>query len=349
MKDVIIVGSGIAACSLAWQLHQQGKSLTLISDRKKGSSSVAAGVYNPMVLKRFTAVWNAGVQLEVLNNMFDYVLENTDVDGRTPITVARRFHDEKESLTWIKKSVREDLKMFMNSTVQKIDINGIEASSGYGLVNGTGWVDTIKFMSLTLSFFESLDSVSLETFDYSCLKTVHDSVSYKSLSAAHIIFADGYRILDNPYFNHLPIQGNKGEVLLIKIPGLELDYILKSSVFLMPYKDDLFWVGATYDRDDLVDVATLAGKEFLTTRLERFMKLPYEIVEHKHGIRPTTIDRRPFVGHHSIDENVWVFNGMGSRAVLIAPWASLQLIGRMFNNQSLHKEIDIKRFEKVNL
>ena len=348
MKDVIIVGSGIAACSLAWQLHQQGKSFMLISDCKKGSSAVAAGVYNPMVLKRFTPVWNAGVQLEVLNTLFDYVLENTDVDVRIPITVARRFHDEKESLTWIKKSVREDLKMFMNSTVQKIEINGIEASCGYGLVNGTGWVDTIKFMSITLSFFESLNSVYLEEFDYRRLKTSHNSVTYKTSSASHIIFAEGYRMLDNPYFENLPIQGNKGEILLIKVPGLELDYILKSSVFLMPYKDDLFWVGATYDRENLVDEATAAGKDFLTSRLERFMKLPYKIVEHKHGIRPTTIDRRPFVGHHSIHENVWVFNGMGSRAVLIAPWASLQLINCIYNNQPINAEIDIKRFEKVN-
>ncbi|PQJ30986.1 FAD-dependent oxidoreductase [Nonlabens arenilitoris] len=344
MKDVIIVGSGIAACTLAWQLHQQGKTIVMITDRKKGSSSVAAGLYNPMVLKRFTAVWKAADQLNELNSLFDYILKCTAVDLRKPITVARRFHDDKESQTWVKKSKRDDLKDFMNPQIHQLDVQGIDALSGYGFVNGTGWVDTLEFMSVTLLYFTNMKSVILQEFDYSSLISDVNFVTYKEIKASHIIFAEGYRILDNPYFKYLPIQGNKGEVLLIKVPSLELKHIVKSSVFLMPYKDDLFWVGATYDRDDLEDVPSAAGKDFLTTRLERFLKLPYEVVEHKHGIRPTTIDRRPFVGQHSQHKNVWVFNGMGSRAVLIAPWASSQLIQRIFKGQSIHEEMDIKRF-----
>ncbi|MBF4983024.1 FAD-binding oxidoreductase [Nonlabens mediterrranea] len=344
MKDIIIVGSGIAACSLAWQLHFQGKSFVIITDLKKGSSAVAAGVYNPMVLKRFTAVWNADIQLTDLNNLFDDILKSTSVELRTPITVARRFHDNKEAQTWVKKSARDDLKQFMNPALESMLIKGIDALDGYGLVNGTGWVDTVQFMTTTISYFKSLGSVLVDTFDYDQLDLSTDALRYKDITATNIIFAEGYRILGNPYFKDLPIQGSKGEVLLIKIPGLVISHIIKSSVFLMPYKDDLFWVGATYDREDLEDVATMAGKEFLTSRLERFMKLPYEIIEHKHGIRPTTIDRRPFVGHHPQHKNVWIFNGMGSRAVLIAPWASLQLINCMFKNQPIHKEIDIKRF-----
>lgn len=142
------------------------------------------------------------------------------------------------------------------------------------------------------------------------------------------------------------MQGNKGEVLTIKIPSLKLDYIIKSSVFLMPYTDDLFWVGATYSRDDLSDLPTDNSREFLTSRLELFLKVPYDVVDHKHGIRPTSIDRRPFVGSNAEFKNYLVFNGMGSRAVLITPWAAQQLYDSIYNGVSLHPEINIERFNK---
>lgn len=143
------------------------------------------------------------------------------------------------------------------------------------------------------------------------------------------------------------MQGNKGEVLTIKVPGLELDYIIKSSVFLMPYKEDLFWVGATYDRDDHSYDPTSQGIEFLTSRLERFLKLPYEIIDHKAGIRPTTSDRRPFLGAPLEHANVHLFNGMGSRAVLVAPWAAQVLCDAIYENIPLPADVDINRFLKA--
>jgi glycine/D-amino acid oxidase-like deaminating enzyme len=67
-------------------------------------------------------------------------------------------------------------------------------------------------------------------------------------------------------------------------------------------------------------------------------------VDHKAGIRPTTIDRRPFLGSHPDHSNVYVFNGMGSRAVLVAPWASQLLYNSIYNDIPLLDEVDIKRF-----
>lgn len=344
MNDVIIVGSGIAACSLAWELHAQNKSFVIITDGAKGSSDVAAGVYNPMVLKRFTPVWNAQEQLSQLNVLYEYITSHTGVDYRHPITVARRMHDDKEAATWVKKSKRVDLMAFMNPDLVEIPVDGVESNTGYGLVNGTGWVDAGALMKDTLAYFDKSDSVFIDSFDFDALAVHEDIIEYKNLKASNIIFSEGYRMLDNPYFKNLPLQGNKGEVLIVKIPGFKLDYIIKSSVFLMPYKEDLFWVGATYDRDDLEDTATSKGLEFLTSRLERFLKLPYQIIDHKHGIRPTTIDRRPFVGHHLDHHNLWIFNGMGSRAVLIAPWAAQELCNRIYNETPLNKEMNISRF-----
>ncbi|AGC75987.1 glycine/D-amino acid oxidase-like deaminating enzyme [Nonlabens dokdonensis] len=342
--DIIVVGSGIAGCSLAWQWHLNGKSVLLVGDGKKGSSSVAAGVYNPTILKRFTSVWKAGEQLDYLNSFYPLIEEKVASKFLHPIEILRRLHDEREVKTWQKKSQRPELKPFMSHDIFPYDNAAIEAPFNYGKVSGTGWVDTIGYMKLSRKYFLYQNNFLEEEFDYNELVHSKDSVKYKIYHASKIIFSEGFKMTANPFFSDLPLQGNKGEVLTVKIPGLQLDYIIKSSVFLMPYIDDLFWVGATYNRDELSDMPTDEAKTFLISRLERFLKLPYEIVDHKHGIRPTTKDRRPFVGAHKDFPNYMVFNGMGSRAVLMAPWAAKQLFDSLYNNQPLNEEININRF-----
>ena len=62
--DYIIVGSGLASIMFAEQLRLYNKSFIIISNRSQQASVVASGLYNPVVLKRFTATWNAAVHLE---------------------------------------------------------------------------------------------------------------------------------------------------------------------------------------------------------------------------------------------------------------------------------------------
>jgi glycine/D-amino acid oxidase-like deaminating enzyme len=56
------------------------------------------------------------------------------------------------------------------------------------------------------------------------------------------------------------------------------------------------------------------------------------------------MDRRPFVGSHQNNQNVYVFNGMGSRASLVAPWAARHLFNSMYKGEVLPEEMDIARF-----
>ena len=225
----------------------------------------------------------------------------------------------------MRKSTREDLANFMQTDPIDADCKGIHADDGFGLVKHSGWLDALAFINQSMQYFEERNEYTNSSFQYENLKVEDIDVTYESLKSRHIIFAEGMKINANPWFKDLPMQGNKGEVLIIKCPGLELKQIIKSSVFLMPYKEDLFWVGATYDRDYETDTPSAEAKSFLISKLETFLKLPYEIIHHKSGIRPTTMDRRPFVGTHDMHKVLHVFNGMGSRASLVAPWAAIQL------------------------
>jgi len=344
MKDVIIVGGGISGATLAWQWHLEGKSVHWIGDGKASSSHVAAGVFNPVVLKRFSPVWKSEEQLNHLFPFYAQVENYLDSILIHLVPIWRRFHDDNERTTWIRKSGREDLKNLMQMQPVDDSIHGIEAANGFGLVRHTGWLDTLAYINQSINYFQNREEFETGSFDYDRLKITSDKITYDSIEAKNILFAEGVHIHQNPWFNDLPMQGNKGEVLIIKCPGLELKQIVKSSVFLMPYQGDLFWVGATYDRDFESEAPSAQAKIFLRDKLETFLTLPYEIIAHKSGIRPTTMDRRPFIGCHPYEKNVYVFNGMGSRASLVAPWAARYLFNAMYKGEPLPEEMDIARF-----
>lgn len=344
MKDAIIVGGGIAGATLAWQWHTSGKSICWIADDQASSSHVAAGIFNPVVLKRFSPIWKAQEQLDQFYTFYKEVQKYLVSPLIHSVPIWRRFHDEKERSTWIRKSQREDLTNFMQTKPLDIQLVGIEAAHGFGLVTYSGWLDATMFMNSSMDYFKNREEFLNQEFVHAQLQINDKSVFYNSIEAKHIIFAEGTRVKSNPWFDNLPLQGNKGEVLIIKCPGLKLDQIVKSSVFLMPFSDDLFWVGATYDRDFVSDEVTRDARKFLQLKLDTFLKLPYEIVDHKSGIRPTTMDRRPFVGRHLSENKIYVFNGMGSRASLVAPWAARHLFDLIYEGTALPAEMDIARF-----
>jgi glycine/D-amino acid oxidase-like deaminating enzyme len=342
-RDSIIVGGGISGCILAWTLHLQGKSFYWFVDRRPSSSHVAAGVFNPVVLKRFSPVWKAQEQIDIAHGFYEEVSRELGVQVAHTIEIWRRLHDEKERRTWIRKSQREDLANFMKSSLVTQDVNGMHAPFGYGVVEQTGWLDTNLFIEKSIQYFKSSHSVVEHTVYHRDIE-ITSLINYEDCKAKKIIFAEGFAMRDNPYFKELPLQGNKGELLIIQCPGLKLSQIIKSSVFLMPIKDDLFWVGATYDRDDLENAPTTRGRGFLEERLQRFLQLPYTVLKHQSGIRPTTMDRRPLTGRHPNFENLLIFNGMGSRASLVAPWAASHLYDYMYQELPLPAEMDIERF-----
>ncbi len=63
--DYIIVGLGLAGIAFAEELKKHDKTFIVFEDQSQSSSLVAGGMYNPVILKRFTPVWNAKEQLEV--------------------------------------------------------------------------------------------------------------------------------------------------------------------------------------------------------------------------------------------------------------------------------------------
>ena len=77
----------------------------------------------------------------------------------------------------------------------------------------------------------SPDTFLEDPFDHVSLKVMNDGVEYKGIRAKNVVFAEGYGIKHNPFFNYLPIQGSKGEYLIVESHQLQEQRAIKSSVF----------------------------------------------------------------------------------------------------------------------
>ena len=342
--DCLIVGSGLAGLCFAETLVQKGRSFAVISDDSQSASEVAGGLYNPLILKRFTLAFQAAEQLDYampfyanverrLRRQFDYKQE-----------VVRILHEPAEQNRWFEARDRKGYERFMDETLLQNTTPQIKAPHRLARVLETGRLDTAAFRSAYREWLEAQGLLIQERFQYDRLEIKGDVLHYGVIEASHIVFAEGFGLKQNPFFNHLPLQGSKGELLTIHAPELREERVVKSSVFIIPLGNQHFRIGATYDNHNLNQETTDKAKDYLLSQLDKFLDTPYTVVAHVAGVRPSVSDRRPLVGQHHQHHQLWVLNGFGSRGVMIAPFASMALYQAIFEDQALPEELDIRRF-----
>lgn len=346
MIDYLIVGSGLAGICFAETVMQNRKTFLLIDDFSVSSSKVAGGLYNPVILKRFSLVWKAAEQLEYGLQFYDAIEKKLAVTFVHPLPVYRKFVSVEEQNNWFSASDKPKLSPFLSLDIISKKYDGIDSPFGFGEIFHTGYLDMNVFLDSCNQFFLKHELLLNETFDYSLVESYQDHVQYKGIQAKHIIFAEGFSLHKNPYFKDLPLDGTKGELLVIKAPKLNLDVIINSNLFVLPLGDDHYKIGATYNWSDKTSSPTPEGKAELLIRLMELLTCDFEVVEHFAGVRPTVNDRRPLVGHHPEYKNLYVLNGLGTRGVMLGPWLAKSLFEFIEDGIVLDDQINIQRFYK---
>jgi glycine oxidase len=324
---------------------QNNKSVRVINDQSQNSSKVAAGLYNPVILKRFTQVWQANEQIALLHKFYSEleIKLNVKLDYQMPLL--RKFHSVEEQNDWFTASDKPNLTDFLSHHLIPNQYKAIDAPLGYGEVLGSGFVDTSVLLESYKDYLMTINSFVEQTFDHNQLVVDSDAIQYKEYKAKHIIFAEGYGMLLNPFFSALPLDGAKGELLLIKAPDLKLDVIVKKEIFIIPLRNDIYKVGATYNWEDKTNTPTPEAKIELLEALRDLIQCDFDVVDHLAGVRPTVKDRRPMIGTHPQHSNMHLLNGLGTRGVMLAPAMAKMLYENIESGTALNPHVDIRRFK----
>ena len=121
-------------------------------------------------------------------------------------------------------------------------------------------------------------------------------VQWKNIIAEKIIFCDGLNTMNNPYFKALPFVPNKGEALIVEIKDLPNQAIYKNNMTIVPWKDQLFWVGSNYDWEFTDTKPSIDFRNKMEMALRQLLKIPFNVVDHIAGIRPAECYRTNFCG-----------------------------------------------------
>lgn len=342
--DYMIVGCGLAGMVFACELEKNNKTFVIYENSSQNSSLVAAGVYNPVVLKRFTPVWDVSNQLEIALPFYAELENKFQKKYDYKVPIYRILKSVEEQNNWFVACDKPVLEDYLESKLSFEKFRGVESPFGFGKLKNTGRIDTLSLLKDFKKYLQQNQRLISENFQHSLLNVSKKAIKYLHIKASKIVFCEGFGLKQNKYFNNLPMEETKGELITIYSPELNVDVLLKAAVFVLPLGNNYFKVGATFNWNDKTNLPTPEGESELIKKLETIITVPYKIVSHQAGIRPTVNDRRPLVGSHSAHDNVAVLNGLGTRGVMLAPKLAKELFQHLEFGKELSEEIDINRF-----
>jgi len=343
--DFIIVGQGLAGSVLAYTLMLQNQTVLVIDEEVKNSSSkVAAGLCNPVVFKRLTKSWMIDEVLPIAKSFYNNQEELLDDQFYFDVPLYKLFVDEKEQQFWKQKSNEPHLFDWIDNKVEHpFDEKYLTYPFGAAKTLQSGFLKTASWLDSFKGYLKKNEAYLNVKFDHNKIELSDNGVVWNNYTAKKIIFCEGYQTTKNPYFDWLPFKLTKGEVLTVKFKNLELKNAINKGAFVLPY-DGNYKLGATYNWDELDQLPTEEGKEQLLKRAARFINDEIEIIEHKAGVRPTVSDRRPLLGVHPEYKQLAVFNGLGTKGVMLAPYFANKMVSLILGNEELPKEVNINRF-----
>lgn len=344
--DYMIVGQGIAGSVLAISLIKAGFKICVIDKPLLSTSSkVAAGIWNPVVFKRLAKSWMADEIVPELIRFYETFEKESNTRFIFHRPILKAFTEEQEKVLWQKKAISEN--DYLDKTIYSdLAITENTSVTSYSKVLRAGNIDIPVFLNATTNYIINNGYYLEDTFDYDKL-VIEEEYQYENLVSNNIIFCEGYLISKNPYFNWIPLKPAKGEVLTIKCANLNIqESILNKGIFIMPLAADTYKVGATYQWDNLNDSPTESKKQELINKLTSLINTPFEIIAHQAGVRPSVIDRRPVIGAHPKHKTMYLFNGFGTKAVMLVPFFAKQLINHINSNDPILEEVNVSRFDK---
>lgn len=341
--DFMIVGQGLAGTMLAFELIERNISFRLVhSTQKSKASLVAAGMINPLVFKRLTKSWMADQLLPFMNERYRELEKLLNSSFYFQKKMLKPLSEQEKTL-WLKKQGMPDFSIYIKSVLPDSPIEFISDSSAFGVVSGSGYLNLSVFLSLSEKYFKESDLLLEEDFQLS--GNVPSYFEVGEVKADKLVFCEGYHLMQNPLFSFVKMNPAKGEVLQIHASDLSEEYILNKRVFILPIGNHRFKVGSTYEWADLSEKTTDKGKDSIVERMENLITAKYTIEEHWAGVRPTIADRRPVLGVHPQHENVFVFNGLGTKGVMLSPWFAREMANFLEGKiKVLPSDVDINRF-----
>jgi glycine/D-amino acid oxidase-like deaminating enzyme len=343
--DYLIVGQGLAGSVFAGLLLERGRSFVVVDDQHRSAASKAAGgIINPITGKRLNRPALIG---ELLREAFlTYPRIETLLGGVNLFAqrdVLRLFLDDEEQQRWETKRQLSEYNQYVRPAPPHIPINLINTHGGFEITIAAQ-VDIRQLIGRLRSVLIARNRLLEAPFDYSQIRISSAAVDWCDIRAQYLVFCEGYRMRQNPYFNAIQLNPAKGEVLTLRAPDFRDPRIVQRGKWIFRSLSGDVLAGTTYTWDRLDETPTADARTEIRTGLQGFCEFDFDIEDQRAGVRAVTkVDNRPIVGVHPNWPRLAILNGFGSKGALQVPFAARQLLENLERNEYLHPEIAVCR------
>ncbi len=337
--EYLIIGGGIAGVMLAWHLIQAGRDVLIIDNADPCSATrVAGGMINPVTGKRLVLSWRYDA-FYAYNTAFYPRLEKVlKTSFYTPLIIRRIFKNAGQANDWL---LRQNDPQYQPYIAEDAPLPPcFNAPYGSARIHRAAGVQPAVLLKALYAYFG--ERLLVQDVYYGDVEPAARNVRVGNIVCRHCLFCEGWRGMHNPWFRFLPFNPSKGDVLTLGADTLPHEAVAAGE-FLLPQNNALR-CGSTYiwDRMDCTPEPLQARK--LLNRVGRFYNRPLRIIDHKAGIRPTVKGRRPFLGRHPVEKRLWIFNGLGTKGLSLAPLLARNMTRRLLEGAALDPETDIARY-----
>ena len=300
-----------------------------------GASRAAAGLVNPVTGQRLTRAGDLETLLPATHRRLAAIGELLGEPVHTATPILRYLHGDRPQKAWPRRCGDPAYAPYLKA--------GPEPESVW--IHGGALVDMAALLGGVRAWLRERGALVAEGVDPREIGEAASGLRWKGHTFGQAVFCQGAGLEGNPWFGSLPLAPVKGQVLEGRAPGLPPHPIHRAKT-LVPLGGDRFRLGATYDRDGLPGEATAEGRQTLEGALPGLLRRPEQalITGHLTGMRPTTPDGLPLLGRSPMQARVVVFNGLGSKGLLLGPHYAECLARTLAEGEPVPPEADLERF-----
>jgi glycine/D-amino acid oxidase-like deaminating enzyme len=338
--DFLIVGQGLAGSLLAWKLLQSGAQVLLLDEGENNASRVAAGLINPVTGMRLVKTPGVDSLLPEAVALYRQLEQRFAAMFYVEKPLLRILANDEERRYAQKRSADAGYRHY----IERLSPPENFAPFGSLVQKRSGYLLTTALLDSLRDFFRACGAYRAAALTYEDLAVAEECVQWQDVRARRAVFCEGYRCRNNPWFAWLPLQPVKGEILTLRGAPLP-ECIVNYGQWLIPLDGGLFRVGATFDREHLDTLPTESAKQQLLGNLQTHcpqVNVTGVLSQHA-GIRPTTLDKQPFLGAHPRFSQLSIFNGFGAKGSLSIPYYARRFADFLLHGAALPATADVQR------
>lgn len=343
----LVVGQGLAGTVLVDALLERGVSVHLADQHIPGAASkAAAGIWNPLTARTLQESWRFSEFMPLALHYYQKKCAERKIDPPRPLPLLKVLPNQHSLEHWNRTAHTTGSSCEKSNGLPPSEYEDrLQIGPYCGWVKGAGQLNVAEFIEAARRDYLEMGILQEAYFESSAVEWMHQSaLKWNNKTYECLILARGHQERLDQIFGWLPFNPAQGELLMMHSTDLQIPFIVHASGFLLPLGAHRYLIGSTYEWDELSPIPTEKGLQELLRTKESLTPVNLHIQAQLAGIRPTVADRRPLIGAHPANKNLYIFNGLGTKGVSMAPAMAQLLADHLLNASNLTPEIDIRRF-----